>query len=1272
MTISAASSSHPLNLNASGFNHGSHNPSVNVIGGAGNDIIVGSPNNDTINGGAGNDTLTGGGGNDTIDGGAGSGDTAVYSGARSDYTVTFDNTTSAYTIIDNRAGSPDGTDTVTNVENFQFSNGTFTNILNVATVTVVTPNGYDLHGLYGDMAGATNLTNLSTTSFDAVNAATGHTFHVVGTGLTYTGSNLTGGTVNEIDIRDTSSGTTLVTGTGFAIDGGALSSAIQAFPGSPNNNPGPLNAIFDQYSYVANGGAGNDTLLSYANADSFNGGGGNNTVDYVHYASGITADLANPSLNTGNAAGDTYTNIIGLIGTNFNDTLIGDGNTNVLEGGIGADTLIGGGGPIDYASYIHANGPVSADLTGLTVNTGDAAGDTYSGIDGLIGSNFSDTLTGDNNNNFLRGRGGADHLIGGGGSDTADYNNAASVNGQGLVVDFSQPGHNTGEAQGDTYNSIENIRGSSFNDILKGDSGPNVLTGQGGADTFVYAVDSVTHHGGADTIADFSHAQGDKIDLTGVANVHTFADVQAHATQNGADTFIDFGGGDTLTLKGVTATNLVASDFIINPDFQQYLNWPREINPFAATQGSATTWIVPNNDGLTSTVFIGTGFTYNPATGLPTGGTVSSMNLVNNLDHTVLQTVTGLSSSTLADLGSFISQAESIHSQITWANTINQNNNGPISFSATDIRISDIDGTFTEFTGTGFTQVGNQLTGTVTSVQHLDTNGTTVLQTVSLSAPALALVAAALFSDEAGRGFYSLAAQGNTNFTGLHAQVGTTNFYYTNLDDTPGNHAFVGEPISDNPTGPVANTVNFEDATSSVTVDIGAGTASWGAYHDTLTNIASVNGSNFDDTLTGDNNSNGLSGNGGNDHLYGLGGDDFLNSGTGNDTLDGGAGNDWAIYGNFDNGSVTTGVTVSLAISGPQNTGSFGIDTLISIENLQGTQFADTLTGNSGANIIWGNGGDDRIDGGGGSDFLTGGPGADTFVYATGYAADTITDFSHSDGDKIDLTGVTGVHTLADVQLHASGVSNTLIDFGGGDTLTLQGVSSGSLAASDFVFSTGTGSVTIGDHGTVDGSVGSGQLVTFGSANGTLIVENSSNFSFSVSGSLLSPGDLIDFKNIAFTPIDDGYNSSTDILSVGDGTNTATITIVGGTLGTFEFHSDGHGGTLVFDPPVSASTPESAAIEPANQTLTGTGSNDGFVFKAITDSQPGVGHFDTITDFTHNSDHIDFAALNGLNSTVQAVTFHSLAAEAGSIDPHAIDIAMIGGNVTQSDFILHH
>src|SRR5262249_43436541 len=90
---------------------------------------------DSITGGAGSDVIGGGGGNDTIDGGAGT-DTAVFSGQWSDYTITL--VSSTYTLADRRGGSPDGTDHVTNVENFQFSNGTFTTaqILNDAPVAV--------------------------------------------------------------------------------------------------------------------------------------------------------------------------------------------------------------------------------------------------------------------------------------------------------------------------------------------------------------------------------------------------------------------------------------------------------------------------------------------------------------------------------------------------------------------------------------------------------------------------------------------------------------------------------------------------------------------------------------------------------------------------------------------------------------------------------------------------------------------------------------------------------------------------------------------------------------------------------------------------------------------------------------------------------------------------------------------------------------------------------------------------------------------------------
>lgn len=95
---------------------------------------------------------------------------------------------------------------------------------------------------------------------------------------------------------------------------------------------------------------------------------------------------------------------------------------------------------------------------------------------------------------------------------------------------------------------------------------------------------------------------------------------------------------------------------------------------------------------------------------------------------------------------------------------------------------------------------------------------------------------------------------------------------------------------------------------------------------------------------------------------------------TGNDLLQ--AQNGTVSYLNGVSG--TTGVTVSLALSTAQATGGSGSDTLIGIENLYGTHYADKLTGNSGANSLRGHDGDDLLYGEGGWDFIDGGDGYDT------------------------------------------------------------------------------------------------------------------------------------------------------------------------------------------------------------------------------------------------------------------------------------------------------
>jgi serralysin len=95
----------------------------NATGGSGNDTIIGNVIANVLNGGGGNDTITGGGGNDTIDGGAGT-DTAVYSGSYSAYSFAYNASSQTFTISDQRSGSPDGTDTLAGIENFQFADQT--------------------------------------------------------------------------------------------------------------------------------------------------------------------------------------------------------------------------------------------------------------------------------------------------------------------------------------------------------------------------------------------------------------------------------------------------------------------------------------------------------------------------------------------------------------------------------------------------------------------------------------------------------------------------------------------------------------------------------------------------------------------------------------------------------------------------------------------------------------------------------------------------------------------------------------------------------------------------------------------------------------------------------------------------------------------------------------------------------------------------------------------------------------------------------------------
>lgn len=158
--------------------------------------------------------------------------------------------------------------------------------------------------------------------------------------------------------------------------------------------------------------------------------------------------------------------------------------------------------------------------------------------------------------------------------------------------------------------------------------------------------------------------------------------------------------------------------------------------------------------------------------------------------------------------------------------------------------------------------------------------------------------------------------------------------------------------------------------------------------------MAIIVGNNLPNLLPGTIFPDTIAGQGAQDILLGLGGNDILRGGLGGpnalfrDILNGGLGTDTADYSNgflnptgpagpvFTIGAVA-GVTVNLGLAGPQNTVGAGWDQLISIENITGSNFNDTLIGNGGNNVLNGLGGNDVLSGLGGNDTLNGGAGND-------------------------------------------------------------------------------------------------------------------------------------------------------------------------------------------------------------------------------------------------------------------------------------------------------
>jgi Ca2+-binding RTX toxin-like protein len=308
----------------------------------------------------------------------------------------------------------------------------------------------------------------------------------------------------------------------------------------------------------------------------------------------------------------------------------------------------------------------------------------------------------------------------------------------------------------------------------------------------------------------------------------------------------------------------------------------------------------------------------------------------------------------------------------------------------------------------------------------------------------------------------------------------------------------------------------FSDATGGVHVDLNIqGVAQdTGQGMDTLVSIEHASGTTFDDVLIGNSGDNWLWGENGNDTMTGGAGNDLIEAGPGNVTADGGTGDDtFSLWGN---GAAIAGVNVSLLLQGGAQATGIGSDLLTGFENLSGSNGNDTLTGDGAANILAGDQGADTLNGGagddilygdgriiadthgvgtsgpitifgdvdaaglsdpapgdgndvlsggkgndilvggGGDDVLTGDQGNDRFVFGPHSGHDRITDFGHQ--DVIAFTD--GPHSFSELILTASG-KDTLISWGTGDSILVEGMKPKQLGAGDFSFAPGGAAATL-------------------------------------------------------------------------------------------------------------------------------------------------------------------------------------------------------------------
>ena len=543
-----------------------------LSGGGGDDEIYGGSGDDTLNGGAGDDALYGGAGDDTLDGGAG--DDALIGGAGGDSftggdgedTVSYANARDEKVTVDLGATTGAG---AADANNPSHSDGDYFPSTDVENV-IGSPRGDTITGsneankIWGG-AGA-----------DTINGGDGDDTLDGGPG----GDTFTGGDGSDtVTYEASDAGVRVTVNSASGNEGGHAEgdrlSTVENLVGSSYND----RLFGDGLNNMLSGGAGNDMIVANAGDDTVEGGAGADTLDgddgengfalgagqggadtlsYESSAGGVTIDLsrqyaaasarpeqirAHYATGTGgDASGDKFRGFENITGGMGNDRLTGDGWSNLLIGGPGADVLDGGSGPtnagadgsfgtdddvmntlgagadgnfgtnddvlsVDTVSYAGSSAGVTIAFSentrrienrevtthDATGSGGDAEGDRLLNIDKVIGTAHNDTFIA--SKTIAEGQtfdGGANAMMDNPmttrdetkDSDTVSY---ASFD---TAVQIYTANH------GVQLLNIENLIGGSGDDLLHGNARPNELSGGAGADVLHGEADNDTLIGG--------------------------------------------------------------------------------------------------------------------------------------------------------------------------------------------------------------------------------------------------------------------------------------------------------------------------------------------------------------------------------------------------------------------------------------------------------------------------------------------------------------------------------------------------------------------------------------------------------------------------------------------------------------------------------------------------------------------------------------------------------------------------------------------------------